>query len=236
MDIFGRALLDFQRGEYTEDIKTFSSLGDEDVIPLPYLFRSFKEMPEIEQKALELSKGKVLDIGCGAGSHSLYLQGLGIDVTGLDQSEASLEVCRLRGLESVVHSSILDFSGTKFDTLLLLMNGIGLCGTFEKLSGFLSHLKTLLLPGGQILMDSSDIIYMFDRDEDGGVWVPGTQIYYGEISFSMEYKGVQGEVFDWLYLDFNMLKECCNSLNLNCDLVISGEHYDYLAKVSLKGE
>ena len=66
--------MDYHHGNYTEDIKTYSSLDEEDVIPLPYLFRDFDEMPKLEQKALELAHGKVLDIGCGAGNHTLYLQ------------------------------------------------------------------------------------------------------------------------------------------------------------------
>ena len=136
----------------------------------------------------------------------------------------------------MVHTPILDFSEKGFDTLLLLMNGIGLCGTLKNLSAFLLHLKSLLNPGGQILLDSSDIIYMFDEDADGGIWVPGDQAYYGEVSFTMEYKQQKGEVFDWLYLDFDLLKECCNSLNLNCDGVIFGDHYDYIARLSLKRE
>lgn len=236
MDVFGKALIDFQNGNYTEDIVTKSSLGDEDVIPLPYLFRSFEDMPEIEQKALKLARGQVLDIGCGAGSHSLYLQERGLNVVGLDVSEGAIAVSKQRGVKSLAHTSILDFSGKQFDTLLLLMNGIGLCGTLKQLSLFLTHLKSLLNPGGQILLDSSDIIYMFDEDEDGGIWIPGDKAYYGEVSFTMEYKQDKGKVFDWLYLDFNLLKECCNSHNMNCELVISGTHYDYLAKLSLKKE
>ncbi|WP_422860787.1 class I SAM-dependent methyltransferase [Flagellimonas sp. S174] len=235
-DILGNALLDYHNDRYSEDIITFSSLDEQDTIPLPYLFRSYKEMPKIEQSALELSFGKVLDIGCGAGSHSIFLQEKGHIVIGLDSSPGAIEVCKLRGLKSTVHSKIEYYKEEQFDTLLLLMNGIGLAGRLSSLEGFLIHLMELLKPNGQILLDSSDIIYMFDQDEDGGVWVPGDKKYYGEVTFSMEYKGQRGEVFDWLYLDFNTLKECCNSLNLNCELVISGEHYDYLAKLSVKTE
>ena len=236
MDVFGKALMDFHNGDYTEDIKTHSSLGDEDIIPLPYLFRSLEEMPKIEQYALKLTKGKVLDIGCGSGSHSLHLQDSGLDVTGLDKSKGAIEVSKQRGLQSVVNSSILDFSGIQFDTLLLIMNGIGLCGTLDNLSDFLAHLKSLLLPDGQILLDSSDIIYMYEQDEDGGIWVPGEISYYGEVSYTMEYKKQKSHPFDWLYLDFHTLKEHCTIQNMNCELVMHGPHYDYLAKLSHKKE
>ncbi|TAI49604.1 class I SAM-dependent methyltransferase [Flagellimonas allohymeniacidonis] len=233
-DIFGIALLDYYHGNYSEDIKTHSSLEEEDRIPLPYLFRSFEEMPQLEQKALELARGEVLDIGAGSGSHSLFLQEKGFQVTALDSSKGAIEVCKLRGLQSVSQSSIMDHSGRQYDTLLLLMNGIGLAGKIESLEGFLLHLKSLLKPDGQILMDSSDIIYMFDEDDDGGFWVPGNTNYYGEVTFYLEYKNDKSDPFDWLYVDFETLKTHCEKVNLDCELVISGEHYDYLAKLSVK--
>ena len=233
-DIFGQALLDYQSGNYTEDIKTFSSLDEEDTIPLPYLFRGFDEMPILEQKALQLTRGEILDIGCGAGNHALYLQKKGMDITGLDTSVGAIEVCKKRGVQNTICSSILDHTNAKYDTLLLLMNGIGLAGKLADLSSFLQHLKSLLSPNGQILLDSSDIIYMFDQDEDGGVWVPNTGKYYGEVQFHMEYKGKKSLPFYWLYLDFNTLQNACLDNNLKCELVSEGEHYDYLAKLSIR--
>ncbi|MBR9855670.1 MAG: class I SAM-dependent methyltransferase [Algicola sp.] len=233
-DVFGKALLDYQKGQYTEDIKTFSSLDEEDVIPVPYLFRRFNEMPKIEQKALQLARGKVLDIGAGAGSHSLYLQEKGFDVTALDNSEGSIEVCKERGIKTTVLNNILDYGDTRFDTLLLLMNGIGLAGKLKYLSQFLKHLASLLMPNGQVLLDSSDIIYMFEQDEDGGYWILDDGNYYGEVTFKMKYKELESEVFDWVYLDFSTLQNACESNGFNCELVLSGEHYDYLAKLTLK--
>ena len=117
-DVLGRAVMDYQQENYTEDIKTFSSLDEEDVIPVPYLFREFKDMPEIEQKALKLARGKVLDIGCGAGSHALYLQKKGLEVTALDNSEGCIAVTKERGVQKAVLSNILDYSEEPFDTLL----------------------------------------------------------------------------------------------------------------------
>lgn len=234
IDVFGMALKDYQNGQYTEDIKTFSSLDEEDVIPVPYLFRTFDEMPKIEQKALELARGNVLDIGAGAGSHSLYLQNKGLKVTALDNSEGAISVCKARGVESTVKNSIVNYSEEKFDTLLLLMNGVGLAGKLKNLSAFLQHLASLLQPNGQILLDSSDIVYMFEQDDDGGYWIPDDGSYYGEVEFEMEYKGHKSKPFDWVYVDINTLRNACESYGLDCELVISGEHYDYLAKLTLK--
>lgn len=231
-DILGTALLDYQKGNYSEDIITYSSLNEEDVLPLPYMFREFKDMPDIEQKALSLCTGQVLDVGCGAGSHALYLQNMGISVTGLDASKGAIEVSKLRGLKNAIHGNLEDYQGQQFDTILVLMNGVGLAGTLNGLEQFFTKLKSLLKDNGQILLDSSDIIYMFENDEDGGYWIPDNVNYYGEVSFSMEYKKQKSQSFPWLYVDYNTLQRAASYNNLTCKLVMEGEHYDYLATLT----
>lgn len=231
-DILGTALLDYQKGNYSEDIITYSSLNEEDVLPLPYMFREFKDMPDIEQKALSLCSGQVLDVGCGAGSHALYLQNMGISVTGLDASKGAIEVSKLRGLKNAIHGNLEDYQGQQFDTILVLMNGVGLAGTLNGLEQFFTKLKSLLKDNGQILLDSSDIIYMFENDEDGGYWIPDNVNYYGEVSFSMEYKKQKSQSFPWLYVDYNTLQRAASYNNLTCKLVMEGEHYDYLARLT----
>ena len=233
-DILGTALLDYQRGNYTEDIKTYSSLEEEDIMPLPYLFRGFEQMPFIEQKALSLCRGTILDIGCGAGSHALYLQNKGLKTTGLDFSPGAIAVCQQRGLQNTHLGDFFDLKGVSFDTILLLMNGIGIAGELKNLDVFLNKLKSLLNPDGQILLDSSDIIYMYESDEDGGFWIPDDLSYYGEVQFKMEYKKQKSNPFNWLYLDYNTLQRAALYHDLYCELVSEGEHYDYLARLSLK--
>ncbi|MFH6602191.1 class I SAM-dependent methyltransferase [Maribacter algicola] len=234
MDIMGMALLDYQNGKYTEDIITYSSLDEQDIIPLPHFFRRFHEMPAIEQKALKLCRGTILDIGCGAGSHSLYLQEENFEVTALDNSKGAIETCRQRGIRNVHLENFYDFKGERFDTVLLLMNGLGLAEKLDRLDRFLSHIKTLINQNGQVIVDSSDIIYMFDEDEDGGRWLPDTKGYYGEVEFVMEYKGEKSDPFWWLYCDFNTLERAATANALNCELIIQGEHYDYLARLTPK--
>ncbi|NAY92992.1 methyltransferase domain-containing protein [Muricauda sp. JGD-17] len=233
-DVFGKALMDYHLGNYTEDILTFSSLDEEDAIPLPYLFRNFEAMPLLEQKAMEMARGSVLDIGCGAGNHALYLQEKGMKVTALDSSAGAIEVCKKRGVINPINQTLLEYKEEKFDTLLLLMNGVGLAGTLDHLNVFLRHLTSLLKPNGQILLDSSDIIYMFNQDDDGGYWIPSNGNYYGEVTFVMRYKGNKTAPFPWLYIDYNTLQNACAANNLSCELVLLGPHYDYLAKLSLK--
>jgi len=231
-DIFGRALLDHQLKKTITEITTISSFDEEDTMSLPYLFRDYDQMPILEQKALALCHGSTLDIGCGAGSHSLYLQQKGYDVTALDNSLGAIKVCTLRGIAKTKNEAILNVLGIKFDTLLLLMNGIGLVGTLKSLRTYLSHFKKLLRPKGQILMDSSNIIYMYEKDHDGGHLVPGNLSYYGEVEYTLKYNGETSEPFYWLYVDFETLRANCFLEGFNCELVSEGEHYDYLARLT----
>ncbi|OXA71940.1 SAM-dependent methyltransferase [Flavobacterium aquidurense] len=233
-DLFGKAMFDFQTNNSPEDIITETTISEEDEMSVDYLFRSHNEMPKIEQKALQLATGKTLDVGCGAGSHSLSLQNdRNLDVTSIDISAKAIETCKLRGVKNAKVQNILDFEGEKFDTIILLMNGVGIFGKLENCNKFLTKLKSLLNPGGQILLDSSDIIYMFDEDEDGGKWIPSNNDYYGELVFNISYKGEKEEPFDWLYLDYNTLQNGAIANGLKCELILEGEHYDYLARLSI---
>ncbi|WP_347050777.1 class I SAM-dependent methyltransferase [Flavobacterium olei] len=233
-DLFGKAIFDFHTKNSPEDIITETTISEEDEMSVEYLFRAYNEMPEIEQKALQLAKGKILDVGCGAGSHALSLQNeRNLDVTAIDISEKAIETCLLRGIKNAKVENILDFEGEKFDTILLLMNGTGIFGKLKHCNQYLNKLKSLLNPGGQILIDSSDIIYMFDEDEDGGKWIPSENDYYGELVFNISYKGEKEEPFDWLYLDYNTLQNAAIANGFNCELILEGEHFDYLARLSI---
>ena len=228
-DLFGKALLDYQNGNYTEDIITSTNISEEDDLPLPYLFRSFKEMPKLEQKALKLAKGSILDVGCGAGSHSLYLQAKGFQVKAIDISKGAIEVAKTRGVLHAELKPILEETET-FDTILLLMNGTGIFQELAQVSTYLAHLKRLLNPNGHILIDSSDIKYMYE-DEDGGFWMDMNATYYGELDYFLSYKGEEEDPMKWLYLDFEKLQLACETVGLKCELVLKGDHFDYLARI-----
>ena len=229
-DLFGRALLDYQNGNYTEDIITSTNISEEDELPLPYLFRNYKDMPKLEQMALQVTKGLVLDVGCGTGSHSLYLQKKGFQVKAIDISKGAIEVAKQRGVKHAEVKHILE-EIENFDTILLLMNGTGIFQELSKVTKYLTHLKNLLKPNGQILIDSSDIKYMYE-DEDGGFWIDTNANYYGELDYYLSYKGDNEMPMKWLYLDFDTLKLACETVGLNCELVMEGEHYDYLARLA----
>ena len=233
-DLFGKAILDYQTNNSPEDLITETSISEADEMSVAYLFRSYAEMPKLEQKALQLANGKVLDVGCGAGSHALYLQEKGFDVTAIDISANAIKACKLRGLKKANVQDIMQLEGDKFDTILLLMNGAGMCGKLKNIPNFLQKLKALLTDEGQILVDSSDIIYMFDEDEDGGKWIPTDVDYYGEVVFDIAYKGEKEASFDWMYIDYNTLQNAAVANGLKCELILEGEHFDYLAKIKIK--
>lgn len=230
-DLFGEAILDFQTNNNPQALITETTISEADEMEVAYLFRNFDQMPAIEQRALQLCKGTILDVGCGAGSHSLYLQQQNLDVTSIDISSKAIETCRLRSVKNPIVQNILEVEG-EFDTILLLMNGTGIFGTLNQTDLYLNTLKKLLNPNGQILIDSSDIIYMFDEDEDGGKWIP-SDTYYGELEFTITYKNEKEDPFPWLYLDYNTLQNAAFANGLKCELISEGEHFDYLARLFL---
>lgn len=231
-DLLGKALLDFQTKNNPENVITETTISEPDEMSIEYMFRSFNEMPKLEKKALKMAVGKILDVGSGAGSHALYLKENGFDVLPIDISENAIQTCKLRGLGNAQIIDVLDLKNQQFDTILLLMNGTGIFGKLNKTAQYLNHLKSLLTENGQILIDSSDLIYMFDEDEDGGKWIPMHADYYGELVFNLTYKGEKETPFDWLYLDYNTLQNACISNDLKCELVQEGENFDYLARIT----
>jgi SAM-dependent methyltransferase len=233
LDLFGQAILDYQIQNAPQSLITSTSISDEDEMDVAYLFRPYNLMPKTEQKALEMAFGKVLDVGCGAGSHTLSLQvDQKLDVVAIDISENAIRACQLRGVQNCVVADVLHFtSAEKFDTILLLMNGTGIFETLKKTDIYMQKLKSILASEGQILIDSSDLIYMFDEDEDGGAWIFGGQ-YYGELTFTIRYKGQTEVPFPWLYMDYNTLQNAAFNNGLKCDLILEGQHFDYLARLT----
>jgi len=229
-DAVGTALLDYFNNNYSEDIIVKSSISEDDIISVPYLFRSEDEFPYLEKIALKHCKGKVLDVGAGSGCHSVFLKNNGVNIEAIDISEGAIKVMSKRGVTAEL-ASFYDVT-EKYDTLLFLMNGLGLAGTLKALPKFLNKAKTLLNSGGQILLDSSDIKYMFE-EEDGSVWVDLNNKYYGEVTYQMQYKGIITDQFNWLFVDFEKLREIAASVDLKTELLYEDDSNQYLAKLTL---
>lgn len=233
-DPMGAAIADYFTHHKADKLRVFSSQFDEDEIPANQLFRPYNEMPELEQTALQMAKGSILDVGAGSGCHAIALQEMGKEVCAIDISPRSVEVMEKRGVKNVRQINLFDehFLET-FDTILMLMNGSGIIGKLENIPAFFQKMKQLLRPGGCILMDSTDLRYLFE-DEDGSFLIDLAGDYYGEIDFRMQYKNIKGDSFDWLYIDFQTLNLYADEFGFKAELVKEGEHYDYLACLQVK--
>ncbi len=228
MDIYGQALQDYFDGKREQKLWLNNNYGGPEEMPTEVFFRGETEMPEAELLALNLCRGKILDIGAGAGSHALVLQQHGFDVTALEISPGAAAVMQKRGVKTVVQQDIFQYKTEKFDTLLLLMNGIGLTENLAGLKRFLQHAKTLLLPGGQLIFDSSDISYLYED-----LPLPKNN-YYGEIQYQYEYKNQQGNWFNWLYIDQKTLLKTALESSFQAEILYEDELDLYLARLNLK--
>ena len=230
-DPMGAAIADYFNHHKANRLQVFSSQFDEDEIPVRQLVRNAKTMPLLERTALQLANGSILDVGAGSGCHAIALQEMGKEVCAIDISPLSVEVMKQRGVTNARLINLFDeqFVDT-FDTILMLMNGSGIIGRLENMPAFFRRMKMLLRPGGCILMDSSDLRYLFE-DEDGSFEIDLAGDYYGEIDFQMQYKDIKGDSFDWLYIDFQTLSLYAAEYGFKAELVKEGKHYDYLAKL-----
>jgi len=227
MDVFGEALKDQFLNPPSDILWVHNSYDEPEEMPVDIYFRDEKEMPELELKALEACSGKVLDVGAGVGSHALILQKRGYDVTGMDISEEAVKIMIQRGLKNAFQGNILKLNKhQKYDTLLFMMNGIGLTGSLQGLKSFLKKAKEFLNPGGQLVFDSSDLLYLYQE-----IAFP-LNGYYGEVSFRYEYKSIKGGWFKWVYVDQKTLKDLAAETGWTTEILFEDEHDQYLARLS----
>lgn len=225
-DIFGQALFDYFKGERKHKLWINNTYGPKEEMPLDVYFRTEEELPDLENMALSRCDGRVLDIGAGVGSHALILQELGHEVIALDISELAVTVMLQRGVNHAIAKDIFDYHTEKYDTLLLLMNGIGLCGTIQQLRVFLQHAKILLNEGGRLIFDSSDIIYLYEDE------LPDSDAYYGELSYQYVYKGQKTDWFKWLYIDKETLLTVATEEGWVTEFLFDDGFDQYLARLT----
>lgn len=231
-DPFGKAVWDFFIHKKASSLKVLCEDFEDEEIPVSYLFRKYEEMPAIEKHAIKACKGSILDVGAGTGCHSLWLKNKGFQVTALEQSSFCVEIMKKLGINDVIHQNFYAPTTQKFDTILLLMNGTGIAGSLTGFPLFLSRLKELLNTNGQILIDSSDLVFLFE-DEEGIASIPLNGNYYGELSYKFQYNNMISEPFPWLFIDQNLFKEYANQAGFNFEILKKGENYDYLARLTL---
>lgn len=230
-DIFGTAFLDFLKGDHHGQIMVKTDLAEDEQLPVAYFFRGFNDMPEWEQLVLQKCKGRTLDVGAGAGSHTLYLQEKGIEVTALDISPGSVACMKKRGIKNAVNHDFYLWKAKPYDTLLFLMNGLGMAGKTDRLPAFFEKAKSLLAPGGTIYCESTDLLYLY-TDEHGAAYIDLAGKYYGEIQYTLQYKNVVGEPFDWIFADFDNLQHYALQAGLSAELIYQGENHQYIAQLT----
>jgi len=231
-DPFGQACLSHLEGNQGLEIEVLCNITETDIIPVDYLFRNFELMPKSERHALQKAKGKTLVVGAGAGCHSIWLQDKGIEVTSIDTSEGAVQTMKQIGLKNVYQIDFFELQETKkYDTIIALMNGIGIAGDLEGLPHFLNKCKNLLKPNGQILADSTDLKYLienealeYDINEDE---------YIGELEYKMIFNQHETDWFKWLYIDEKKLGKIAFANGLKTKIITKDKHFNYLAQLRI---
>ncbi|MEO5684332.1 MAG: class I SAM-dependent methyltransferase [Chitinophagaceae bacterium] len=223
-DPLGQAIADYYYKNAPAKLWIYNTYGPKEEMPVSAYFRNEEDMPALEHAALQLCKGKILDIGAGAGSHALWLQEQHKDITALEISALSCDVMQQRGVQKIIQQDVFTYNAEKYDTLLLLMNGIGLSGTLNGLELFLQHAGSLLYPGGRLIFDSSDVAYVYKNH------FPDLKNYYGEIAYRYQYKGKKTDWFNWLYIDRYTLSSIAETTGWQYEHITEDANGQYLVK------
>jgi SAM-dependent methyltransferase len=221
---------DYHRGDRSAFLNVWSSTLEMSAMSGATMFRTINEMDQLERLALGHCRGRILDVGAGAGCHSLELQGRGFSVDAVDISPGCVELMQQRGVCNAAHRNLLELDSDRYDTILLLMNGLGIGGTLDGLNLLIQHLDDLLSPGGQILADSTDLRGRFQAQQ--GDIQEAEEDYFGETDLVMIYKGIRSEPFAWLYVDFNLLGVICRLHGFNCEPLLSRDDGQYLVRIT----
>jgi SAM-dependent methyltransferase len=225
-DVIGHAIWShFFEQKVCEIDLVIDGMEDEPMLST-HFFRTESEMNDAEIAALNRCKGRVLDVGAGAGCHALVLQQRGIEVLALERSSLSCEVMRARGVREVGEADVMSLSGQQFDTILLLMNGFGIAGTEDGLVSLLSHLQTLLVPGGRIVGDSNDIRYF--KEESAAVDLSAGSPC--EVLFEVRCDG-KTQVFPWIYPDEVLLEVLAEEAGLQYQTIMYTDDYHFLCEL-----
>lgn len=228
MDPIGAMMLDYLSGEHDSYVEVHSATLEMSIMAGRTMFRSFDEMDELEKMALSHCDGRILDVGAGSGCHSLYLQERNEIVDALDISPGCIEVMKRRNVKNPLHQNLFSLEGKRYKTILMLMNGLGICGTLDGLNLFLQYLEIILVQGGQVLAESTDLALV-----DGGVEESDApcDTYFGETEFIIRYQNVESDPFPWLYVDFDTLRTLAEFNGLRCEKITSDKDGRYLVRI-----
>lgn len=211
-------------------VEVHSDSGVGQPLPIALLFRDPTHTDfSWDAEVLKLTRGHVLDVGAGAGALSLALQRHGLRVTALDILPSAVAAMKGRGVLDVrLGTTAVLGDEDSFDTVIVLMNGSMLAGTLSALPAFLARLVSLLNPGGQILLDSTDLTGGCDDPEprsDGR--------YVGEVHFQLAYRGLRGPAVPQLFVDSETLTIVAAGVGLTSEVVARSSEGSYLACLRL---
>ena len=225
----GAAMLDYFNGNLSATVICVQD-GERDDVPVAVWFR---ETPfPAEQLALDLCRGRVLDLGAGAGIHTLELQRRGLDVAAIDIAPECVQIMKRRGVKNAQAADLYAFEGGPFDTIICLCNGLDKVGRLSDLPRFLARMRGLLASGGQLLADSADLrAFATPEREAEFARKQAAGRYYGELDMVFEYTGVRGEPFTVLQVDSATLTEHARANAWECE-VLSEENGHYLARLT----
>ena len=223
--VYEKAIAEFNTGKQSSKLLIHNSYGEPDEMPLIHYFRKESELTDLELYALELCTGKVLDVGAGTGVFSKILQARGVEVVALEISKACCSIMSKEGLRGVLNEDFFSRQvSSQFDTLLMMMNGFGLCGSMALLPKFFSAIEAHLAPGGQVIFDSSDLSYLYDEN------LPDDR-YYGEMDYRYEYDNEFGKWFKWLYIDSATLSLEAKKYGFMLQVLFTEETGQYLGRL-----
>jgi len=197
-------------------------------------FLEYEDWDPIDRKSMEYVKGRVLDIGCGAGRHSLYLQKMGLSVLGIDSSPLAIEVCKLRGLKQarVMPIEELNFKPNSFDTVIMLGSNFGLFGSFEKAKRILKKLHKMTSENGLIIAstrdtyktDIADHLEYHKRNKEKGR-MPG------QLKVRIRFRKCVGKWFDYLIVSKKEMEEILKGTGWKIKEFIDSDDSAYIAAI-----
>ncbi len=229
----GLAIRDYWHGDEDALIIMHGDDGEDMEVPAAVYFREYHDWPLLERTAVDLCCGRVLDLGAGAGCHSLVLQERGLEVCAIDISPECADVMKECGVKDVHLANVFDFEAEPFETILMMMNGIGFVETLDGLDSFLKYISRLVKTGGQILLDSFDARTELDpREARAIISQHDDDYYFGEVELWLEYKDYHGPKFGWLYVDTETLKKYAKKNGWGCRIVQQEEDGAYLAQLT----
>ena len=223
-DPLGAMMLDYLEGNRNAFVEVESPTLEMWLMDGRTMFRDYREMDELEKRSLQLCKGKILDVGAGSGCHSLFLQENGHDVDAIDVSPGCVEVMKRRGVRNVFHKNLFSMNEQVYSTILMLMNGLGICGTLEGCNLFFQFAKSILAEDGQILAESTSLEPAGDEPPSGS----DDEGYSGETEFVMKYRDIIGDPFPWIYADFPLMQTIAAYNGLRCEKVSENREGRYV--------